>query len=131
VERFYTSDVTKLSDDELETLAEEIEETGLLGENDDGDWAAIDFYGPETWQFQAHERWSKLIKEQHRRHDLAHPEEAAKRAAMDRTTLFAALADEFIFRPRTCCLITGIAVPMDGGSYIQEPIQYGPIPGKL
>jgi hypothetical protein len=130
VVRYYASDVTKFSDEELKTLSEEIAATGLLEGDDDGEWRAIDGYGPETWQFQAHERWSELIKEQHRRYDLVHPEEVAQRAAMDRTTFLALCADEFIFRPRTCCLITGIAVPMDGGTYIQEPIQYGDISEK-
>ena len=122
--RYYASDVTKLSDEELKTLAEEIVSTGILEGDDDGEWEAVDEYGPEDWQFQAHERWSELIAEQHRRYDLAHPEEVAQRAAMGRLTFFALCADEFIFRPRTGCLITGIAVPMDGGTYIQEPIQY-------
>ena len=43
------------------------------------------------------------------------------------SAFFAAMADELIFRPRTSCLITGIAVPMDGGTYIQQSIQYGPV----
>ena len=62
---YYASDVTKLSDEELKTLAEEIVSTGILEGDDDGEWEAVDEYGPETWQFQAHERWGEIIKEQH------------------------------------------------------------------
>jgi hypothetical protein len=74
---YYQGDVTKLSDAELESLAKEIEDSGVLSE----DW----YDGSEdSWKVQAARQWSRLQEEKIRRWDLLHPEAAeARRRWMD------------------------------------------------
>lgn len=79
----YQSDVTKLSDAELKFLMDEIEEAGVLYDDEDG-WE----YDAGSWDQQAHDRYYELHREANRRWELANPEAAAKRRSI--TPLMAA-----------------------------------------
>lgn len=62
---YYQSDLTKLSDDEIDQLIEEIEESGALN-YEDTPWENRE----ETWKYQAATRWHELYDEQERRNPV-------------------------------------------------------------
>ena len=69
--RFYSGDLTKLSDSDLTAMQEEILNAGAL---------MIDTadYDDEDWILQAHDRYWEIDKEQKRRWEMSNPEEAER-----------------------------------------------------
>lgn len=62
---YYQSDLTKLSDQEIEVLLEEISESGAL------DYEDVPLEGREqSWKYQAATRWHELYDEQERRNPV-------------------------------------------------------------
>lgn len=58
---YYPTEITGLPDEELIRLQREIEDSGVLGD-DQYD------YPEDSWEYQAHTRWYDFVKELRRRH---------------------------------------------------------------
>ncbi len=58
---YYPAPIDPLADEELQRLVKEIEDSGVLAEDN---W----FYDPESWEAQAYQRWSDIHQELRRRH---------------------------------------------------------------
>jgi hypothetical protein len=131
--RYYQSDVTTLSDEEIRVLMDEIQATGIL----DGDeYSLADFMPEDSWERQASTRWSELCIEQHHRYDLAHPEEVERRkklgsamgqllASMAELEIDSLFSNSGVFGKCKLDNLRTSGVVCDGGVSIQEPIMYG------
>jgi hypothetical protein len=124
--RYYQSDVTTLSDEEIRVLMDEIQATGIL----DGDeYSLADFMPEDSWERQASTRWSELCIEQHRRYDLAHSEEVERRKKLYGTGSIAAAMDEIVAKHMAEIALSFYeSAVFNGGKSIQSPFTSEKVP---